>query len=66
LKAQILSFNVDRRFSNVIDSLILIDLKKTDFKLLRRFMGSDGLRSFTNHHGVVLENIPFVSPQEPK
>lgn len=65
LNAQILSFNVDRQFSNVVDSLIVIDLTKSDFKLLRRFMGTDGAKSFFNHYGVaVKENYHnFKEPQ---
>ncbi|MDD5482262.1 MAG: GNAT family N-acetyltransferase [Kiritimatiellae bacterium] len=50
LNARILSFNVDRRFSNVVDSLILVDMTKTDGKLLSRFMGADGYRIFADYH----------------
>lgn len=56
LNAQILSFNVDRQFSNVVDSLIVIDLTRADPKLLKRFMGPEGVKSFLNHHGVTMAN----------
>lgn len=54
LNARILSFNVDRQFSNVVDSLILIDLRQADFKLLRRFMGK-GFDSYARYHGVSVD-----------
>lgn len=50
LNATILSFNVDKHFSNVVDGLILVDLTKTDIKLLKRFMGKEGLEVFARHH----------------
>jgi len=39
--SQILSFNVDRDFSDVVDALILLDLTKTESKLIERFMNKD-------------------------
>lgn len=65
LNAQILSFNVDRQFSNVIDSLILIDLRKADAKLLRRFMGANGFKSFARYHNVETDDLPG-NPEELK
>jgi putative hemolysin len=56
LNARILSFNVDRQFANVVDSLIITDLTKTDHKILRRFMGAEGMKSFLGFHGVPLDN----------
>ncbi len=50
LNATILSFNVDKHFSNVVDGLILVDLTQTDRKLLKRFMGKEGLEIFTKHN----------------
>jgi putative hemolysin len=42
LGARVLSFNVDPAFGNCVDGLVLVDLRKTDPKLLKRFMGDDG------------------------
>jgi putative hemolysin len=42
LGARVLSFNVDPAFGNCVDGLVLVDLRKTDPRLLRRFMGDDG------------------------
>jgi len=53
LNAKILSFNVDRRFSNVVDSLILVDMTKSDGRLLGRFMSTQGYKSFAQYHGVI-------------
>ena len=51
LNASILSFNVDPSFSDVIDCLILVDLRRTDERLLKRFMGAEGLARFRATHG---------------
>lgn len=48
----VLSFNVDSAFSDVVDGLMLTDLRRTDPKLLRRFMTDDGWKSFSAHHGL--------------
>jgi putative hemolysin len=58
LNARILSFNVDRRFSNVIDSLILVDMTKSDGKLLGRFMTPQGYKKFAQYHGVIPPDYP--------
>lgn len=50
LDAVLLSFNVDNRFSHCIDGLILVDLTKTDPKLVKRILGEDGAIDFFNYH----------------
>lgn len=47
----ILSFSVDRRFSHVTDSLLIVDLMKSDDRLLKRFMGAGGVKRFRTLHG---------------
>jgi putative hemolysin len=42
LGARVLSFNVDPAFGDCVDGLIVVDLRKTEPKLLKRFMGDDG------------------------
>jgi putative hemolysin len=42
LGARVLSFNVDPAFGNCVDGLVVVDLRKTEPKLLKRFMGDDG------------------------
>lgn len=50
LNASILCFNVDTKFANVVDGLIRVDLTSTDDRLLRRFLGEDGFKSFARYH----------------
>lgn len=47
LNARVLSFNVDPAFGDCLDGLILVDLRKTDPKILKRFMGEEGLAFYT-------------------
>jgi putative hemolysin len=46
LGAKLLSFNVDPSFGNCLDGLIVVDLRQSDEKLLKRCMGEAGYRSF--------------------
>jgi putative hemolysin len=50
LGGQLLAFNIDRHFSDVMDGLIVVDLLKSDAKLLKRYMGKDGIAAFLNYH----------------
>jgi putative hemolysin len=43
LNGQLLSFNIDKAFSNVVDGLLHVDLRQTDPKILHRFMGTKDL-----------------------
>lgn len=58
LGGRMLSFNVDREFSNVLDGLVLVDLRKSDPVLLQRYMGEDGLQGFWSYHGLCLSGEP--------
>lgn len=40
LNGKLLSFNVDKDFSDVVDGLLMVDLRETDPKILKRFIGS--------------------------
>jgi putative hemolysin len=50
LNARVLSFNVDPAFGHCLDGLILVDLRRTDPKILKRFMGEDGLAFYSSVH----------------
>ena len=50
LNGTILTFNVDRRFNNALDGLLVVDLMQSDSRLLARFMGSDGYTTFCSYH----------------
>ena len=50
---KVLSFNVDKSFSNVLDGLILVDLRKTDSGKLESYMSKQGLKQFRRYHGLI-------------
>jgi putative hemolysin len=52
LGGRMLSFNVDRNFSGVLDGLILVDLRRSERALLRRYLGEDGVEAFVSYHGL--------------
>lgn len=54
LNAVLLNLNVDRRFSNCLDGLMLVDVTRTDPRILRRFMGDDGIKIFARGRGMNL------------
>ena len=50
LNGRLLGFNVDPDFSDVLDVLIMVDLRHTDRKILSRTMGRDGVARFLEAH----------------
>jgi len=46
LNAKMMGFNVDPDFSDVLDCLIMVDLKTTDSRILQKFMGKEGYENF--------------------
>ena len=46
LNATLLEFNVDPDFSDVLDALVLVDLRQAPAAVLTRYMGEDGYRAF--------------------
>jgi hypothetical protein len=59
LGGKVLSFNVDKRFGNALDGLILVDLALTDHKILKRYMGDEGFNTFMNCH--TEQSLPAIS-----
>ena len=54
----LLGFNVDPKFNNTLDGLIMVDLRQTPEKLLQRYMGEKGAREFLAHHnGAVAQKV---------
>ncbi|HEY3973439.1 MAG TPA: GNAT family N-acyltransferase [Candidatus Sulfotelmatobacter sp.] len=47
---RLLGFNVDRKFSNVVDGLVVVDLRKTEPAVLERYMGREGATRFREMH----------------
>jgi hypothetical protein len=39
LNGKLLGFSVDRDFSDVVDGLLMVDLRDANTKLVKRFMG---------------------------
>ena len=46
LGGELAAFHVDRRFANALDGLIIVDLRKTDERVLERYMGKEGAAKF--------------------
>jgi putative hemolysin len=52
---KLLGFNVDRKFSNVLDGLIVVDLRQTDQTVLERYMGREAARAFRAMHSAAVK-----------
>jgi putative hemolysin len=50
LGGRIIGFNVDPAFGNVLDGLIMVDLSRTDPRILERYMGKEGTKHFLAYH----------------
>jgi putative hemolysin len=50
LNATLLSFNVDKEFSSVVDGLIMVDFTETDARLLAKYMGEENCRKYLSSH----------------
>jgi putative hemolysin len=48
---RLLAFNVDRGFSDALDALIMVDLRKAPGTLLERYLGKPGAIAFRAWHG---------------
>ncbi len=60
---KLLGFNVDRKFSNVLDSLVVVDLRKTEPAVLDRYMGREAAEKFRRQHNChSTKTRPMVSP----
>jgi putative hemolysin len=47
---KLVGFNVDRKFSNVLDGLMVVDLRQTDPAVLERYMGREAATRFRELH----------------
>lgn len=52
LNGELLAFNVDKSFNNCIDGLIMVDMCKTDPKLLKSYMGLKEAIAYRKYHGL--------------
>jgi putative hemolysin len=55
LNGSLISFNADKAFSSVVDGLLLVDLTKTDPKLLRRLIGEKSFENFLRYQQIFHE-----------
>jgi hypothetical protein len=46
LGGRFVSFNVDARFSNTLDGLIVVDLLRTHRRMLERYLGREGAAAY--------------------
>ena len=46
LGGELLAFNVDRNFADALDGLIMVDLRRTDARLLERYLGKEAAAAF--------------------
>jgi len=47
---RLVGFNLDRKFSDVVDGLVIVDLRQTDPSVLERYMGKEGYAGFCRFH----------------
>jgi hypothetical protein len=50
LGGRLVSFNVGRNFSGVLDGFVLVDVRRSNPAVLGRHMGQDGLAAFQRYH----------------
>jgi hypothetical protein len=62
LGGRILSFNVDREFGNVLDGLIMVDLRRIEPTLLARYMSKAGITAFRAYHSLDSEGTDRTCP----
>lgn len=49
---KLLAFNVDRKFSDVLDGLVVVDLRKSDAGVLERYLGREEAVRFRQHYAL--------------
>ena len=64
-----MGFNVDRKFSNVLDGLVVVDLRRTEPAVLERYMGREPaasrFREVARHIGGSLLNLQAARSVSP-
>jgi putative hemolysin len=65
LNGNLICFNVDRSFADVVDGLLVVDLRNTDARLLKKFMGAEGVAKFSAVHGPPGEQTDRLRPSPP-
>lgn len=47
---KLVGFNLDRKFSDVVDGMVIVDLRQTEPAVLERYMGKEGYSAFRRFH----------------
>lgn len=50
LNGRFVSFTVNNSFNDSLDGMILVDLRNTSQRYLKRYMGQNGMQHFLSHH----------------
>ena len=50
LGGRVLGFNIDPDFGNALDCLVLVDLRRTEPRVLQKYMSADAWQSFSHKH----------------
>lgn len=51
LGGRMLAFNVDPKFSDALDGFVVVDMRRTEVKLLERYLGRENAAEFWRVHG---------------
>jgi hypothetical protein len=62
LGGKFLGFNVDAKFSNVLDGLLLVDLREAKPELLARYLGKQGSSEFLRLHRSAASAKAAITP----
>ncbi len=65
LGGKFLGFNVDAKFSNVLDGLLMVDLREANPGLLARYLGKEGAAGFLKLHPKVSSTPPAEAQTQP-
>ena len=58
---KLVGFNLDRKFSDVVDGLVIVDLRQTDPQVLERYMGKEGYAGFRRFHKLDSNSSRLIS-----
>jgi putative hemolysin len=61
LGGRIIAFNVDGKFGNVLDGLLVVDLRQIDPAVLERYMGKPAMFAFRAYHNLDSDPPPCVN-----
>ena len=57
LGGTLLGFNVDHDFNNALDGLIMVDMLKTDPKVMQKYMGAEQAEHYLSFHNEKIRQV---------